>query len=152
MLLSLESEPNCARGKRELYQVNIGPQMGEGCCNLHIFNYLNSTPKKWKPKNFKYLSYSSIIQFKNVALTLTVKSVGGPKNCILPATGPVGMLRLQRRQAGADIHCNSRHYFNQKTPFLKHKNVNLKILAEVKVVCTDFRRPKSINTTHLRQK
>ena len=34
---------------------------------------------------------------------------------------------------------------------MKHKNVNLKILAEVKVVCTDFRHPKSINTTHLRQ-
>ena len=41
--------------------------------------------------------------------------------------------------------------FNQKNTFLKHKNVDLKILAEVKVVCTDFRRPKSINTTHLRQ-
>ena len=50
-----------------------------------------------------------------------------------------------------DICCNSRHYFNRKTPFLKHKNVNLKNLPEVKVVCTDFRRPKSINTTHLCQ-
>ena len=42
-------------------------------------------------------------------------------------------------------------HFDRKTPFLKHKNVNLKNLAEVKVVCTDFRRTKSINTTHLRQ-
>ena len=41
--------------------------------------------------------------------------------------------------------------FNRKTPFLKHKNVNLKNLPEVKVVRTDFRRSKSINTTHLRQ-
>ena len=40
---------------------------------------------------------------------------------------------------------------NRKTPFLKHKNVNLKNLPEVKVVRTDFRRSKSINTTHLRQ-
>ena len=77
--------------------------------------------------------------------------MGGPENCSLPATDSVGMLRLQRRQARADICCNSCHYFNRKTPFLKHKNVNLKILDEVKVVCTDFRRPKSINTTHLRQ-
>ena len=42
-------------------------------------------------------------------------------------------------------------FFNRKTPFLKHKNVSLKIMAEVKVVCTDFRRPNSINTNHLRQ-
>ena len=86
-------------------------------------------------------------------LPLTIKSVGGPEYCSLPATDPSGMLRLQRHQARADICCTSRHYiYNRKTPFLKHKNVNLKILAEVKVVCTDFRRPKSINTTHLRQK
>ena len=58
-------------------------------------------------------------------MALTIKRVGGPKNCSLPATGPVGMLGLQRHQAAADICCNSRHYFNQKT--------------------------KSINTTHLRQ-
>ena len=99
--------------------------------------------------------YSYIVQRKYVALALTVKSVGGPEYCSLPATGSLGMFRVQRRQARADIQvcCNSRHYIvNRKTPFLKHKNVNLKILAEVKVVCTDFRRPKSINTTHLRKK
>ena len=96
--------------------------------------------------------YSHIIQRKNVALALIILKCGGPEYCSLPATDPSGMLRLQRRQARADICCNSRHYiFNRKTPFLKHKNVNLKNLAEVKVVCTDFRHPKSINTTHLRQ-
>ena len=76
--------------------------------------------------------YSYIVQCKNVALALTVKSVGGPEYCSLPATDPSGMLRLQRRQARADICCNSRHYIvNRNTPFLKHKNVNVKNLAEV---------------------
>ena len=94
------------RGKRELYKVNIGPQMGGGCCNLHVFNYLNSTPKKLKPKNLNTRSYSHIVQCKNVALALTVKSVGGPEYYNLPATGPIGMLQLLRRQARVDVSCN----------------------------------------------
>ena len=125
--------------------------MGGGLCNLHIFNYLNSTPKKLKPNNLNTRSYSYIVQCKNAALALTIKSVRGPEYCGLPATGPVGMLLRQCHRARVDICCNSCHYFNRKTPFLKHKNVNLKNLAEVKVVCTGFRHLKSINTSHIHQ-
>ena len=70
-----------------------------------------------KTENLNTRLYSYKVQRKNVALALIVKSVGGPEYCSLPATDSVGMLRLQRRQARADICCNSRHYFNRKTPF-----------------------------------
>ena len=42
-----------------------------------------------KTKNLNTRLYSYIVQRKNVALALTVKSVGGPKYCSLPATDPL---------------------------------------------------------------
>ena len=96
--------------------------------------------------------YSYINQRKNVALALTILKCGGTECCSLPATDPPNCRDTSassKKRANAELL--SLFNCNRKTPFLKHKNVNLKNLPEVKVVRTDFRRSKSINTTHLRQ-
>ena len=78
--------------------------------------------------------------------------MGGTECCSLPATDPPNCRDTSassKKRVNAELL--SLFNCNRKTPFLKHKNVNLKNLPEVKVVRTDFRRSKSINTTHLRQ-
>ena len=124
-----------------------------GRCNLHISFCLNSTPKIKNQKNLRTRLYSYINQRKNVALALTILKCGGGTNVavsllLIPPNCRDTSASSKKRTNAEPL---SLFNFNRKTPFLKHKNVNLKNLPEVKVVRTDFRRSKSINTTHLRQ-
>ena len=75
-------------------------------------------------------------------LNVAVSHATDPPNCRDTSAS-------SKKRANAELL--SLFNFNRKNTFLKHKNVNLKNLPEVKVVRTDFRRSKSINTTHLRQ-
>ena len=108
-----------------------------------------------KTENLNTRLYSYIVQRKNVALALTIKSVGGPNiavSLLLILLECCDCSAARQEQTYVAIATLVITFLVEKHLFLKHKNVNLKNLAEVKVVCTDFRRPKGINTTHLRQK
>ena len=51
---SRKSEPNCARGKQELYQVNIGPLEGGGMLQFTRFLFYWIQHLKIKNRKFKY--------------------------------------------------------------------------------------------------